>query len=236
MMQDTDAELRGETIRIQLREPKWVDAVGFVVAAILLFGGFFSAQPINTMPGLGLILALGFFGRWRLGDCQLVLSERGIRLQAYSHSPFFFWSRPWSRPYYCVGEIPWRNFAGAGVTRSMMTQCLGINVAHLGTFLGTRVQFTDQQTVNNIKRNTLSAGSLVRPILGLVLKLVGCSQLPRSNGEVAILEWNRANYGYHVVIFGRPLWFFGRPFRGGPEKIVEVICKRARIPAALGSE
>jgi hypothetical protein len=27
MMQDTDAELRGETIRIQLREPKWVDAV-----------------------------------------------------------------------------------------------------------------------------------------------------------------------------------------------------------------
>jgi hypothetical protein len=147
MMQDTDAELRGETIRIQLREPKWVDAVGFVVAAILLFGGFFSAQPINTMPGLGLILALGFFGRWRLGDCQLVLSERGIRLQAYSHSPFFFWSRPWSRPYYCVGEIPWGNFAGAGVTRSMMTQCLGINVAHLGAFLGTRVQFTDQQTV-----------------------------------------------------------------------------------------
>ena len=118
---------------------------------------------------------------------------------------------------------------GAGVTKSQMTRCLGLSVIDLRAFLSSRDQFTDEQTLKNIRRNTVSAGTLARLIGGSVLRLMGYTEMPRSDGEVGMLEWNRENWGYHVVIPGRPLWFFGRPFTGGPEKIAEVILQRARI-------
>jgi hypothetical protein len=108
-----------------------------------------------------------------------------------------------------------------------------LSVIDLRAFLNSRVQFIDEQTLENIRRNTVSVGTLARLIGGSVLRLMGYTEMPRSDGEVGILEWNRENWGYHVVIPGRPLWFFGRPFRGGPEKIAEVILERARIHTSV---
>jgi len=62
------------------------------------------------------IVVLTFYFRWRTANCDLVLSERGIVVRAYSLGPYF-----WRRPYYCVGVIPWRNFSAAGVTKAQMT-------------------------------------------------------------------------------------------------------------------
>jgi hypothetical protein len=218
-------ESRGDTLRIQLREPKWVDALGFGVGAGLTFAALITpnAQPSFV---LWILFAYTFYYRWRrLGNCELVLSDRGILLQACGLSPFSLWSGR----YYCVGVIPWENFRGAGVTRSLWTQCLGLSVADLDSFLNSRVEFIDEQTIKNINLNTVTAGKFARLIFGALMRLMGYTELPRSEGEVAMLEWNRENCGYPIVIFGRPMWFFGRPFRGGPKKVAEVISERARI-------
>ncbi len=219
-MQGTDADQGRDTIRIRLSEPKWVDALVIAGGAALVFAG-----PVV----LALLTVLLGFRRWRLARCELVLSDRGIVLRSYSLSPFFLWPRP----YYCAGVIPWGNFMGAGVTKSQMTRCLGLSVIDLRAFLSSRVQFIDEQTLENIRRNTVSAGTLARLIGGSVLRLMGYTEMPRSDGEVGMLEWNRENWGYDVVIPGRPLWFFGRPFKGGPEKIAEVILERARIHTSV---
>src|SRR5260370_6845150 len=165
------------------------------------------------------MLVLAFYFRWRSAKCELVLSERGIVVRAYSLGPYF-----WRRPYYCVGVIPWRNLSAAGVTKQLMTQCLGLIVADLDNFLRSRVQFKDEQTVATISRNSVTAaGRFTQLLSDPLLRLIGRAEAPRSDGEVAVLEWNRANYGYHIVILGRPMWFFGRPFRAGPQKAASPI-------------
>ena len=226
-MPGTEAELGKDAIHIRLSEPKWVDALVIAGGAALMFGGL--VVPAAETLSLGLVIAFSGYLRWRQANSELMLSDRGILLQSYSLSPFFLWPRP----YYCAGMIPWGNLMGAGVTKSQMTRCLGLSLIDLRAFLGSRVQFTDEQTLKNIGRNTLSPGTLERLIGSSVFRLMGYTEMPRSDGEVGMLEWNRENYRYHIVIPGRPLWFFGRPFRGGPEKVAEVILERARIQTGV---
>src|SRR6266851_10333929 len=196
-MRGTEAELGKDTIRMRLSEPKWVDALVIAGGAALMFADL----VMPTVETLSSGFLLTFFGYllWRRANRKLVLSDRGILLQSYSLSPFFLWSRP----YYCAGVIPWGNFMGTGVTKSLMTRCLGLSVIDLRAFLSSRVQFIDEQTLENIRRNTVSAGTLARLIGGSVLRLMGYTEMPRSDGEVGMLEWNRENWGYEVVIPGR---------------------------------
>jgi hypothetical protein len=146
--------------------------------------------------------------------------DRGILLQAYSLGPFPLWE---SGSYYCVGVIPWENFADAGLTKSQWTQCLGLSVADLRTFLNSRVQFTEEQTLKALKSNKIATGTFGRLTGDSMLRFTGHTKMPRSGEEADILEWNRENFGYHIVIPARPLWFFGRPLKGGAKKVAEVI-------------
>ncbi len=210
---------------IELSEPKWVDLLGLGAFAALTVVGLIVPDAEGSIWRVSSMLVLAFYFRWRSAKCELVLSERGIVVRAYSLGPYF-----WRRPYYCVGVIPWRNLSAAGVTKALMTQCLGLIVADLDNFLRSRVQFKDEQTVATISRNSVTAaGRFTQLLSDPLLRLIGRAEAPRSDGEVAVLEWNRANYGYHIVILGRPMWFFGRPFRGGPQKVAEVIREHATL-------
>jgi hypothetical protein len=225
------------TIRIELSEPKWVDAVAAAVFAALALAGLMATPTdgsqgnISYSGGVPTVFAFFVFVRWwRHANCWLVLSDRGIVLRAYSADPYFFWRRR----YYCVGVIPWNNLRAVGTTRWLMTACLGLSVLDLDSFVGSRVQFTDEKTVAAISRNSLeTAGRFMRAVGNLEMTLRGLTELPRSGGEGAVLAWNHENYGYHIVIEGRPLFFFGRPFKGGPKGVAEVIRQRARYHGGL---
>jgi hypothetical protein len=210
---------------IELSEPKWIDLLAMGAFAALTVAGLFAPDGEASFLGASSIAVLVCYFRWRTAKCDLVLSERGIVVRAYSLGPYF-----WRRPYYCVGVIPWRNFSAAGVTKAQMTKCLGLIVADPDNFLRSRAQFRDEQTVAMISRNSVAAaGRFTQLLSGPLLRFIGCTEAPRSDGEVAVLEWNRANYGYHIVILARPIWFFGRPFRGGPQKVAEVIREHATL-------
>jgi hypothetical protein len=84
------------------------------------------------------------------------ISDRGITLQCYSFSPL---SGPIGA-FYCMGFVPWQNFAGVGVTKAWMMECLGLSVSDLDSFLKTRDQVSNIDAAWNVKQGEQSAGIL----------------------------------------------------------------------------
>jgi hypothetical protein len=64
----------------------------------------------------------------------------------------------------------------------------------------------------------------------LLMRLIGYTGMPKSSDESDGLEWNRANWNYHLVIWGRVI-------DGGPARLAELIRSRAesvRLVAPVG--
>jgi hypothetical protein len=225
-----------DSIRIQLREPQWVDQAAMLLGSILTLAGLVDLAYEGIESGGAGPIAVGLFlarlGRIRSGqgNCELELSSREIILRCYSLGPF---SAGIMAGHYCAGVIPWENLAEVGVVRVQLTPCLGFRLHDPRAFLNSRNQLMDGQTAKYIASNQKSVGSLTRYLSDLTGRFIGYTKLPQSNDELAILEWNRENHGYHIVCAGRPAWFFGRPYRGGPKKVAEVIRERGRASGRL---
>ena len=174
-------------------------------------------------------MTLSGYRRLHQGICELELSDPGILLRCYSVGPF---SSGMLGGHYCAGVIPWENLAEVGVIKVQMTQCVGFRLSDPRAFLNSRNQLTDEQTPKYIASKA-SVGSVTRFFSDMSGRFVGYTKLPQSNDELAILEWNRKNHGYHIVCAGLPLWFFGRPYKGGPKRLAEVIRERAGESAKL---
>ena len=202
----------------------------FMLAGLvdLAYEGFASGAGFTPLVGIGMTI----FGyrRFHQGTCGIEMSDHGIFLRCYSLTPF---SSGMINGHYCAGAIPWENLAEVGVVKREMTKCLGFRLRDPRDFLNSRNQLTDEQTRKHVASNKTSVGSVTRFLSDLSGRFIGYTKLPQPNDELAILEWNLKNHGYHIVCVGAPLWFFGRPYKGGPKKLVEVICERRGTSAML---
>jgi hypothetical protein len=223
---------KGGLIRIQLREPKWVDRIALLLGAVMIIAGIVDLVSegfeswAGATPVVGYSLAWLGYIRLHQGVGEIELSDSGILIRCYSLGPF---SQGVAVGHYCAGVIPWGNLVEVGVAKVQMTLCLGLRLGDPRTFLNSRDQFIDEQTTKSVALNKLSVGSFTRVAGNLLGGLSGYTKLPRANDEIALMEWNRENYGYHIVCAGRPQWFFGRPYKGGAKKIAEVIREQAEV-------
>ena len=240
-MAETAAASKSDTLRIEVRLPKWLSVitiVGCVLLVILSIAVFVlayisnnTAQMVVQAAGVGLF---GFWGlvairRMRQPGGALEISDRGITMQCYSFSPF---SGPMGA-FYCVGFVPWQNFAGVGITKAWMMASLGISVSDVDSFLKTGDQVSNIDAAWNVKQGEQSAGILwalmaMEPFVhvsDLVLRFVGYTGMPKSDAMKDSLEWNRNNWDHHIVIWGRII-------DGGPAKLAELIKARAEKGSA----
>jgi hypothetical protein len=251
---ETAAASNNDTLRIEFRLPKWISLVtivGCLLLVVLSLAVFVLAYTSNNTAQMVVQAAgVGLFGFWGLVAIRrmrqpggaLEISDRGIAMQCYSFSPF---SGPMGA-FYCVGFVPWQNFAGVGVTKAWMMASLGISVSDVDSFLKTGDQVSNIDAAWNVKQGEQSAGILwalmaMEPFVhvsDLVLRFMGYTGMPKSDAMKDSLEWNRSNWDHHIVIWGRII-------DGGPAKLAELIKARAEIarvaehgaePAALQAD
>jgi hypothetical protein len=233
---DDTAVSKIDTLRIEFRRPKWIALAALVGCTLLVLyslAAFVLAfmadkQEVMLIEVVGVVL-FGFWGlvairRMRQPGGALEISDRGIALQCYSFSPL---SGPMGA-FYCVGLVPWENFARVGVTQAWLMPCFGLSLADLDGFLKTHDQVSNIDASWNIKQGEQSAGILwlicsMEPfarVTDLLLRFAGYTGMPKSDSEKDSLEWNRANWDHHIVIWGRLI-------DGGPAKLAELIESRA---------
>jgi hypothetical protein len=238
---ETAAASNIETLRIEFRRPKWIALTALVGCALLVLYclaasvlAFMINKPeVILIEVVGVVL-FGFWGlvairRMRQPGGALEISERGVALQCYGLSPL---SGPMGA-FYCAGFVPWENLAGVGLTQAWLMPCFGLSVSDLDSFLMTRDQVSNLDAAWNVKQGEQSAGILwlicsMEPfarVTDLLIRFMGYTGMPKSDSAKDCLEWNRANWDHHIVIWGRLI-------DGGPAKLAELIDSRTKIARA----
>ena len=112
--------------------------------------------------------------------------------------------------YFVFGMVNWPNLSKIDETRAQLVNCLGILLDNLDLFLSTKDELDQKEVFENIRLGNLFArilmyGSSLGPFGKFTepfLKIFGFSGLPASTSEADVMDWNKKNYGYHILIPG----------------------------------
>lgn len=139
--------------------------------------------------------------------------------------------------YFVFGMANWPNLSKIDETRAQLVNCLGILLGNLDLFLSTKDELDQKEVFVNIRLGNLFArilmyGSSLGPFgkfTELFLKIFGFSGLPASTSEADVMDWNKRNYGYHILIPGIMI-------PGGVSSIRQRIIDQRSLHTARGIE
>jgi len=106
--------------------------------------------------------------------------------------------------YITIGFIPWSNLIMIGSVRAFGVKYLGISLNDISSYINSRRKLSAATRVGDL---SLAQGFLrfmlravPRKALDILLALFGYTEFPSSPSEADILQWNKENYGYHILI------------------------------------
>jgi LPXTG-motif cell wall-anchored protein len=158
----------------------------------------------------------------------------GVLIECYALGPF----SGLLGGYFVLGKVPWGNLTKIEEIRAQWVRCLGISLSDVASFLSTKDEFDQKQVFENIRLGNRFARLLMYGVsLGpfgkfteLFLKIFGFSGLPASASEADSMDWNKRNYGSHILIPGIMI-------PGGVSNVRQrIIDQRARLHTARGIE
>ena len=172
---------------------------------------------------LGLILfgcgAAVAFRRLRQPSGWLQITPNELTLSCYSLGP----TSGILGGFFCAGIAEWSNVSRVAVKRIFGAKCFGIAFNDLTAFLASRERIVDQPVAvtwnerwNGIVLESAALLPVAGKAIGIFMKLIGYSGIPKSAEDIDVLGWNYKNWGYHVVT---PVWLIP----GEPSRLVELI-------------
>ncbi len=128
--------------------------------------------------------------------------------------------------YITIGFIPWPNLVNAGSVKAIGARYLGIQLKDLASYIKSKEQLPektrgrDLSQAQQIMRVMFLVNKIVPgKVFDLVFTLFGLSGMPKSSEEKDLMEWNRKNYEYHLLIHA--FWFENL------DRIIQTILQRA---------
>jgi hypothetical protein len=208
-------------------------AAAFLAGALIIFFAIMmpciaedtkACAEMPTLPVVGhagtaavvIVTIIFFYIMTRIAAVRLLrpdgwfdISSDRLLLACYSLAP----TSGVSGAYFCAGGTKWSGVVKIGLQRAFGVRCLGISLTDITSFLKSRELIADQKILNAAVRGTRWGGMMIDvaqltpifgPAIGLMLKILGYSGLPKSSEDADILDWNEKNWGYHILV---PTWF-----------------------------